>query len=211
MLTTETWLKENFEASLLAEMDRLGKHAKVPQGQVILDYGDPIVYIPIVLSGMVKVSRIEEDGRELLLYYISPSESCAMTFTCCMQATSSEIRAVAEEETQLWFMPAQVLDDWISKYPTWKTYVLKTIRLRFNELLRTIDQIAFQNLDQRLVQYLKEKKSKSGSALVNLSHEQIANDLASSRVVISRLLKKLELDGKVLLFRNQLKILKELE
>jgi CRP/FNR family transcriptional regulator len=199
-----------FEARLLDEINRTGKEVNIPAGQVIMEIGAPILYIPIVLSGVVKVSRTEEDGRELLLYYITETESCAMTFTCCMQIAESEIRAVAEEDSRLLLIPSQIMDEWLVKFPTWKTFVLKTIRLRFNELLRTIDQIAFQKLDERLVTYLKEKSKTTGSALVNLSHEQIAIDLGTSRVVISRLLKRLEVEGKVLLFRNQLKIMKGL-
>lgn len=102
------------------------------------------------------------------------------------------------------------MDEWLVKYPTWKSFVMKTIRTRFNEMLKTIDQIAFQKLDERLITYLKEKSKATASSLINLSHEQIANELATSRVVISRLLKKLENDNKLLLYRNQIKLLRDL-
>jgi len=102
------------------------------------------------------------------------------------------------------------MDEWLVKYSTWKAFVMKTIRNRFNEMLKTIDQIAFQKLDERLVHYLKEKVKATASTILNLSHEQIANELATSRVVISRLLKKLENDNKILLYRNQIKVLTEL-
>jgi CRP/FNR family transcriptional regulator len=127
-----------------------------------------------------------------------------------MQQYPSEIKAAAEGEVELLAVPISVMDEWMSKYSTWKSFVMKTIRSRFNELLRTIDQIAFQKLDERLIYYLKEKSKSTGSALLNLSHEQIANDLASSREVISRLLKKLENDKKLLLYRNQIKLLGEM-
>ena len=133
-----------------------------------------------------------------------------MTFTCCMEHHASEIKAVAEEDVEFLAIPIEVMDEWLVKFSTWKSFVMKTIRTRFNEMLKTIDQIAFQKLDERLISYLKEKSRISGSTLVNLSHEQIAGELATSRVVISRLLKKLENDGKVLLYRNQIKLLKEL-
>jgi CRP/FNR family transcriptional regulator, anaerobic regulatory protein len=107
-------------------------------------------------------------------------------------------------------VPISVMDEWLVKYPTWKAFVMRTIRARFNEMLKAIDQIAFQKLDERLVTYLKEKSKLSGSAIINLSHQQVADELATSRVVISRLLKKLENDKKVILFRNQIKIMKEL-
>ncbi|HNB30353.1 MAG TPA: Crp/Fnr family transcriptional regulator, partial [Saprospiraceae bacterium] len=176
----------------------------------IIDIGQTVRTIPLLISGILKVTRENEEGREILLYYVTASESCAMTFTCCMQQYPSEIRATAETESELLAIPIGVMDEWLVKYPTWKSFVMRTIRNRFNELLQTIDQLAFQKLDERLVVYLKEKSRITGSSLVNLSHEEIAQELASSRVVISRLLKKLEEDKKVLLYRNQIKLLKGL-
>jgi CRP/FNR family transcriptional regulator len=127
-----------------------------------------------------------------------------------MQHFPSEIRAVAEEEVEMLAVPINVMDQWIVKYPSWKSFVMKTIQNRFNELLKTIDQIAFQKLDERLINYLKEKSKATNSTLINLSHQQIAEELATSRVVISRLLKKLENEKKLLLYRNQIKLLRDL-
>ena len=199
-----------FEPRLLEEMNDRGKLMHIKAGDTILEIGQLVRNMPIILSGSVKVSRLDDEGRELLLYYVNPSESCAMTFTCCMQQYPSEIKAVAEDDVTLLALPVQVMDEWLVKYPTWKSFVMKTMRARYHELLKPIDQIAFQKLDERLVTYLKEKSKATGSSLVNLTHEQIAADLATSRVVISRLLKKLENDKKVLLYRNQIKLLKDL-
>lgn len=202
--------KLNFEPALLKEFEANAKHKFLKSGETILDIGQTVRMMPIILSGIVKVSRVDEEGKELLLYYVNPNESCAMTFTCCMEHHASEIRAVAEEDVELLALPVSVMDAWLMKYPSWKNFVMNTIKNRFNELLKTIDQIAFQKLDERLIYYLKEKSKATGSSLINLSHEQIANELATSRVVISRLLKKLEIDKKLLLYRNQIKLLKEL-
>jgi CRP/FNR family transcriptional regulator len=202
--------KTLFDQELVSQLETKGKRSKIPAGTAILNVGDTVRYIPFVLTGAIKVSRIEEDGRELLLYFIKSMESCAMTFTCCMQLHPSEIRAVAEEDSEILSIPVGLMDEWLVKYPSWKSFVMKTIRGRFNELLKTIDQIAFQKLDERLVNYLKERSKANGSALINLSHEQIAGDLATSREVISRLLKKLENDKKLLLYRNQIKLLRDL-
>lgn len=204
------YFKTIFEPELLAELEKKAKRVSAKAGDVILNIGQAVKTIPIVLSGSVKISRLDEDGRELLLYYINPNETCAMTFTCCMQQYPSEIKAVAEDDAELILVPISVMDEWLVKYPTWKSYVMKTIRGRFTELLKTLDLVAFQKLDDRLVTYLKEKSKTTGSSLVNLSHQQIADELATSRVVISRLLKKLENDGKVLLYRNQVKLLRDL-
>lgn len=202
--------KDVFEPGLIKEMEKKAERVPVEAGKMILDVGQTVRMMPIVLSGVLRVSRMDEEGREILLYYISPDESCAMTFTCCMEQFPSEIRVIAEEDAELLTIPIQAMDQWLMKYATWKSFVMRTIRSRFNDLLRTIDQIAFQKLDERLVNYLKEKSRTTGSTLINLSHEQIANDLATSRVVISRLLKRLEIDKKVLLYRNQIKILNAL-
>lgn len=212
--TTPVSLRERFklilEPELIDTIEASAKSIHVKAGQTILDVGQLIKVIPIILSGIVKVTRTDENGKELLLYFINANESCAMTFTCCMQQFPSEIRAVAEEDVDLLAVPITVMDEWMSKYPTWKAFVMKTIRSRFNELLHTIDQIAFQKLDDRLIYFLKERSRITGSSLINLSHEQIANEMATSRVVISRLLKNLENEGKILLYRNQIKILKDL-
>lgn len=199
-----------FEPALIKEMEKEGRLVHLKQGETVLDFGQPVQTVPIVLSGNVKVSRRDQEGRELLLYYINPMESCAMSINCCIQRVPSEIKATAEEEVDLLFIPIQKMDEWIMKYVSWKNFILRTFSVRFNELLRTIDQIAFQKLDARLVRYLKEKSKVTGSTVLNLSHEQIANELATSRVVISRLLKVLENRQKVLLYRNQIKLLKNL-
>jgi CRP/FNR family transcriptional regulator len=203
-------LNEVFESQLLKEIEEKARLITVPSGTVILDIGQSIKSVPIILSGTVKISRNDADDRELLLYYVNPLESCALTFTCCMQLHSSEIKAVAETSVEMLAIPIAVMDEWMVKYPTWKAFVMTTIRTRFNELLNTIDQIAFQKLDERLVNYLREKSKATGTALINLSHEQIASELATSREVISRLLKKLENDGKLLLYRGQIKLLNKL-
>lgn len=203
-------LKQQFEPELLQELEKHGKLMSAQAGDTIVDIGQTIRVMPLVLSGILKISRLDEDGNELLLYYINPGETCAMTFTCCMQQFPSEIKAVAEEDITYLAIPIAVMDQWIVKYSTWKSYVMKTIRNRFNELLRSIDQIAFQRLDERLISYLKEKSKATGSTLINLSHEQMAKELATSRVVISRLLKKLENEKRVLLYHHQVKLLSQL-
>lgn len=199
-----------FEPELLDIIEKTGQVITVKSGDTIMDNGQIVRTMPLIISGTVKVSRADEEGRELLLYYVNSNESCAMTFTCCMQHQPSEIKAVAEEDVTMIALPVSVMDEWLIKYPSWKNFVMNTIRNRFNELLKAIDQIAFQNMDQRLIHYLKEKSKATGSALINLSHEQIAQELATSRVVISRLLKKLENDKKLLLYRNQIKLLREM-
>jgi len=201
--------KSFFEPELIKKIEAVATVVEIKAGDLLLDYGQIVRTMPIILKGVVKVMRMDEDGRELLLYYVNSNESCAMTFTCCMEQFPSEIKALAEEDVKMITIPIKVMDEWLMTYPTWKSFVMKTIQNRFSEMLNTIDQIAFQKLDERLVNYLRQKATTSGSKLINISHEEIANDLATSRVVISRLLKKLENDQQLLLYRNQIKLLSD--
>ncbi|MCB0698414.1 MAG: Crp/Fnr family transcriptional regulator [Chitinophagales bacterium] len=203
-------LESVFEKELLDELYAQSKHATAKAGDVILSIGQNIRVMPIVTKGNVKVLREDNNGHELLLYYINPNESCVMTFTCCMEQHTSEIKAVAEDDVEMLLVPVTVMDKWMMTYPTWKSFVMRNIRERFNELLEAVDLLAFEQLDDRLIAYLKNKAETTGSTLLNLSHQDIANELASSRVVISRLLKKLENQKKLLLYRNQIKLLNEL-
>jgi CRP/FNR family transcriptional regulator len=196
-----------FEPKLLEEFEEKATVVEVKADEVILEYGQIVRNMPIIVSGSVKVSRRDQEGKEILLYYVNAQESCAMTFTCCMEQFPSEIKAVAEEDVVMLTLPISVMDDWLRKYSSWKSFVMGTIRNRFNELLNTIDQVAFQKLDERLKHYLQQKAKHTGSRLLNLSHEEVARDLATSRVVISRLLKKMENDDRLLLYRNQIKLL----
>lgn len=196
-----------FEKELLIEIDHLSERASFLSGEVIMDYGQIIRQMPLITKGSVKVSRKDEDGNELLLYYVNSNETCAMTFTCCMMRNASEIKAVAEDDVEMLLLPVDVMDKWMMKYTTWKSYIMRSMMFRFNELLKTIDQIAFQQLDERLVHYLIEKSKTNHTTVLTLSHQTIADDLASSRVVISRLLKKLEIEKKINLYRNQIKLL----
>ncbi len=199
-----------FEPALLAELETKSMLVEVNGGETMLNMGQTIRMVPLVLSGTFKVSRINDEGQELLLYYVREGESCAMTFTCCMMAQASVVKGAAEEDSVLLCVPVSVMDEWMIKYPTWKRYVMTTILNRFTEVLKSIDDVAFKKMDDRLVNYLKEKSKATGSSLINLTHQQIGDELGTNRVVVSRLLKKLEIDEKLLLYRNQIKLLRDL-
>jgi len=172
----------------------------------MVDIGDPIVYMPLLLKGQLRILREDDEGNELLLYYIRPGETCAMSLTCCSGNAVSNVRAVAEEDTELLLLPIQIIDEWTTKYPSFKSFILKTYQKRFEELLNTIDSIAFHNLDDRLSQLLKQKSEKEGSEL-KTTHQELANQLNSSREVISRLLKQMERKGKIQMGRNKITLL----
>src|SRR5215470_3100790 len=199
-----------FEPDLLAELEANHMVMTPKAGEVMMNPGQTIRAVPLVVSGTFKVSRINDEGHELLLYYVREGESCAMTFTCCMMPHFSVIKVACEDDSVLLCVPVHVMDSWMVKYPTWKRFVMTTILTRFTEIIKAIDEVAFKKLDDRLATYLKEKSKVTGSSLINLSHQQIADEMGTNRVVISRLLKKLEVDKKLLLYRNQVKVLKDL-
>ena len=199
-----------FEPGLLSELETRAMLMNVNGGESMLNPGQTIRAVPLVVSGSFKVSRINDEGQELLLYYVKEGESCAMSFTCCMMAHTSVIKGTAEEDSVLLCIPINVMDEWMTKYPSWKRFVMNTIFNRFTELIRSIDDVAFKKMDERLANYLAEKSKVTGSSLINLSHQQIADELGTNRVVVSRLLKQLENGKKLLLYRSQIKLLREL-
>ena len=199
-----------FEPALLAELEQKSMIMEVKSGDVLLNVGQTIRAMPLLVSGAVKVSRITDDGQELLLYYVKEGESCAMTFNCCMLAQTSVIKGTAEEDSVLLCVPVTLMEEWMAKYPSWKKYVMSTLLNRFTELIRAVDEVAFKKMDERLLNYLKEKSKVTGSTVLNLTHQQIGEDLGTNRVVISRLLKKMENDKKLLIYNKQIKLLRDL-
>ncbi|GAB5565969.1 MAG: Crp/Fnr family transcriptional regulator [Winogradskyella sp.] len=196
-----------FENALIEEIAENGSYKKVPSGTKLIEIGSYIKGIPLLLSGAIKVLREDDDGHELLLYYLEQGETCSMTMSCCMGMTKSEIRAIAENETELIMIPIRKMEDWTAKYKSWRNFVFESYHTRLNEMLHTLDSIAFNNMDQRLLEYLKEKVRINGSRFVENTHQEIAYELNSSRVVISRLLKKIENKGGIELHRNYIKII----
>ena len=191
-----------FEKELLAEILETGVQKTFMPGEVIIRDGQFITSFPLIISGLLRISRYSEEGNELLLYYLKNNEVCAMSLTCCMANQTSDIKAVAEEQTKVILLPVSVLDVWIGKYPTWKQFVMRTFQTRFHELIDTIDSIAFLKLDQRMVKFFIDRHQKSGDKTFSGTHQELAIQLNTSREVISRLLKKLEKEEKIQLSRN---------
>ncbi len=200
-------LKNIFEPKLLQEIEQFGTLQHFREGDLIMDYGKYIRMMPVVLKGTVKVFRMDEDGNEILLYYLSSNESCSMAYSCCIEAKKSEVKAIAEDNVEIVAIPHIKLDEWLCTYKSWKNYIMRSFNERFIELLKSIESIAFHKLDERLIAYLKEKQRLSGSSVIKASHGLIADEMATSRVVVSRLLKQLENDKKIILYRNEMKLL----
>ena len=200
-------LSHFLEKKLIEEIISEGKVMNFKEGDVIMDYGKRVKFMPLILSGSVRVMRRDEEDREILLYYLSSNESCAMAYACCMEDKKSEVKAIAEENVEIIGIPHEKLDEWLVKYPSWKSYIFNSFTQRFNELLKSLESIAFHKLDERLIKYLKKKVKLSGKTSIPLSHNQIAEEMGTSRVVISRLLKQLENEKKLVLYRNEIKLL----
>lgn len=195
------------ERALQEEIAAVGKLMSFRAGETIIDVGSYIKLIPLIITGAIKVSREDEDGRELFLYYLNAGETCSMSFTCCMMNKKSEIRTVAEEDTTIIAIPIRYMDEWMSRYQSWKNFVMTTYDQRMLELVKTIDSIAFKKMDERLLDYLEQKKEATGERVIQTTHQQIAYDLNASREAVSRLLKQMEKEGMVKLGRNQIELL----
>lgn len=199
--------KGQFELALLDDLARVGQRKVVPVGGYLIRPGEYIRSVPIIIRGSVKIMRPDQEGREALLYYLGGLDACAMSLTCCLGSKRSEITAVAEEETELIAIPTEKVDEWICRFSTWKAFVFQTYQKRFDNLLTTIDEVTFHKLDERLLTYLHKKMQSCQCREIMITHEEIANEMATSREVISRLLKQLEKINKVRLSRNKIEIL----
>lgn len=177
------------------------------EGDIILNENAYIKAIPLVKSGSIRVMRTEEEGREILLYYITAGESCIMSFLGGMHQDTSKVKAVAEEETEILFIPVDKVNLLIKEYPEWLDYIFKLYHKRFEELLEVVNAVAFKKMDERLLSFIKKKCALSKNNTLNITHEDIANELGTARVVISRLLKQMEQEGLVQLGRNKIYVM----
>jgi CRP/FNR family transcriptional regulator, anaerobic regulatory protein len=195
-----------FEPALLDEMLKQRTLKQLEEGEEIIRTGQYLKSSVLLLSGLLKVYREDDEGNEFLMYYLEPGSACALSMMCTARSETSEVMAKAVQASEVILIPAHITEQWLAKYKSWHNFVIATYRHRFEELLQTLDSIAFKSLDERLVFYLKRHQKVSGNE-VRLSHQQIADDLNSSREVISRLLKKLEQREAVALHRNYIELI----
>lgn len=196
-----------FEDELLEEINQVGTFKEIPQDFTLIEIGEYIKSMPLLISGAIKVLREDHDGDELLLYFLERGDTCAMTLSCCLGQTKSEIRAIAELDTKLVMIPIQKMEAWTGKYRKWRHFVFESYHNRLMEMLETIDNIAFMKMDERLLKYLHDKVVITKQHSLQITHQEIAYDLHTSRVVISRLLKSLEKLKKIKLHRNNIEVL----
>lgn len=196
-----------FEEKLIEEIAQVATLKNFEEGDVLIDFGDYIKKMPLLIHGAIKILREDFDEGELLLYFIEKGDTCAMTMACCLGDTKSEIRAVAETNGQLVMIPVSKMEEWLGKYKSWRNYVFNSYNNRLKEMLTAIDNLAFMNMDERLLNYLSEKSIVNKTKDIKSTHQEIAFDLHTSRVVVSRLLKALENEGRIRLHRASIELL----
>lgn len=196
-----------FEPKLINEIAKNGVFKRYEKGEILLDIGDNMTHIPLILKGLVKVLREDQNEDEMLLYFLEEGDTCAISFINCINISKSVFRAMVEEETECIMFPVNLIEDWLTKYKSWRIFIIDSYHNRLLELGEAIRSLAFLKLDDRLIEYLTKQVYLKHSDKLSITHQEIANDLHTSRVVISRLLKSLEHDGKIKLGRNKIDVL----
>ena len=208
---TKALLQKNYstflDENLINTIYRVGTFKTFKKDDIIIDINQKLQHIPLLLSGHIKILREDKEGNDLLIYFLKAGETCTMSLTCCMGINKSKIRAVAEKDSSLLMIPVQHMQTWFHNNESWRNFILESYQTRFDEMLQTIDDIAFMKMDERLLKYLINKTKLNNSTSLIIKHQDIAEDLHTSRVVISRLLKQLENENKIKLSRNKIDIL----
>lgn len=193
-----------FESELNSELNAAGTSMEFKAGDIIVQPGKYIKVIPLLLKGTIKVVRVDGNGNELFLYHIEAGQSCAVSLSACLMDKLSNIRAVAEDDIELIAVSASLAKQWFERFAKWRLFVLTTMDNRYTEIINTLDSVAFKKTDERLIEYLTQKAKAIQSNSLNITHQEIATELSTSREVISRLLKQLEQQGRLQLFRNKI-------
>ncbi len=192
------------EEDLIKEIDMVGTLRVFDGDAVIMDQHDDITHMPLLLEGAIKVMRENKNEEEILLYFLEVGDTCTMTLNCCLNKSKSEIRAISDCPTRVMMIPAIKMMDWIVRFDSWRAFVFQSYHDRLHEMIEAIDDLAFSDMEGRLLRYLKNRAFVAKGPDITITHAEIAHDLHSSRVVISRLLKKLENEGKIQLSRNHI-------
>ena len=209
-MVKETSLKQfkyQFDNELIKQIAGHGKLKHFKKDDIIMDIGQELTHVPLLIEGNIKVSREDANGNELLLYVLEMGDTCSMSLTCCMAKSKSKIRAVADKDSSVIMIPNDKMSEWFHSIESWRNFILQSYQTRFNEMLETIDTLAFMKMDERLFKYLTDQVKLNASSTIPKTHQDIAEDLNTSRVVVSRLLKQLENEHKIILSRNKIEVL----
>jgi len=196
-----------FEEDLINEIIEIGVYKKVKENELLLDIGDRCDKIPLMINGAIKISREDKNGDEIVLYFLERGDTCTITFGSGLNSAKSKVRGVAEKDSEVIFIPVEKLEEWLVKYKSWRSFVIDSYNIRLSEMLDAIDTLAFMKMDERLYKYLTDKVKIMRNTTLNTTHQKVAQDLNTSRVVVSRLLKQLENEKKIELYRNKIEVL----
>ncbi len=195
-----------FESELVDQILKVGFLDKYKQGEILIDIGENMTHIPLILSGSVKIIRQEKEGDELVLYFLEKGDTCAISFINCINRKQSIFRAVVDSNAEAIFLPVEHIDEWLAKYQSWRHFIIDSYHFRLIEMVESIDGLAFMNMNQRLMKYLGDKAKVQNKQDLEITHQEIADDLNTSRVVVTRLLKQLHNDGKVYSTRSRVRV-----
>ncbi len=195
-----------FEADLLGQIEKFGTLVRFKEDELLIDVGVKITTIPLVLNGIIKVLREDKNEHEIILYFLEKGSTCAVSLNC-LKSKKSKLKGIVEKRAEVIAIPIGKAEEWLEKYESWRKFVIESNSTRLNEMVKVIDTLAFMNMDKRLIKYLIDKKTILNTISLHIKHQEIASDLNTSRVVISRLLKQLEIDNKIKLFRNRIEII----
>ncbi|MFO7672393.1 MAG: Crp/Fnr family transcriptional regulator [Lutibacter sp.] len=200
----EDYYAEIFEKELIDEIVDLGIYRTLASGETLIDIGDNMTHVPLFLKGAVKIIREDKNGEDIALYFLERGDTCAISFINCINKSRSMFRGIAEKETEGIFVPVSKIDDWLVKYKSWRHFIIDSYHMRLIEMVESIDSLAFMKLDDRLHKYLTDKVKIMQDNTLIITHQEIADDMNTSRVVVSRLLKILENEGKIIIRRNRI-------
>ncbi len=215
MITQELILREKladyysdvFEDELIDEIVKVGHFDKVKGGEILIDIGSEMTHIPLILDGVVKIIRQEKAGEEIVLYFLERGDTCAISFVNCINRKQSMFKGVVERDIEAIFIPVEHIDSWLAKYKSWRHFIIDSYHFRLIEMVESIDSLAFMNMSERLMKYLTDKVKITNDVDLEITHQEIANDMNSSRVVITRVIKQLHDEGKIFSTRNKIKVL----
>jgi len=193
-----------FEPELIDEIVANGILRSIHSNEMLIDIGDKMTHIPLITSGAIKIIREDDKGDEIALYFIEKGDTCAVSFVNCIHKTESVFRGIAEKDTEGVFIPVNIIDQWLVKYESWRHFIIDSYHERLMKMVDSIDSLAFLKLDDRLLRYLKNKVEMMNDNVLKITHQEVADDLNTSRVVVSRLLKVLEKEGKIEIRRNRI-------
>ena len=200
-------LNDIFQSDLVQEIEDSGNLKHFKAGETIVNMDSYIKHIPVVVSGSIKVIRTEEDGREILLYYLTPGESCIVSILAGIKNETAKIKAIVEEDAELMLIPADKAKEWVRKYPDWTDFIFNLYQKRFEELLDVVNSVAFQKIDTRLLHLIKQKTQLYKTKEISVTHQQLAEELGITREATSRVLKQMEKEHLVILSRNKIELL----